>query len=619
MRLLLPLALLLLLNQLTVRATPHTHVAYNTIRPARNTPLPGQGHYTPSYPSSITPTTSASHYHPQSSHESPSSSSTLRHPAGERIRRPITDGPPTPSYCDENLSPLYSALLGNYSTELVGGDLPGQPVQLSATSTSVDCSLLCLTTAECVGWSYSPYSTYCNQTSGAQCFLKGKLGKQQPNQCMVSGVRLPVADGKPINASQLFDGAVNVDRRNGDLVNFPLNGTSRDCAVECMKTPGCYHWVWEEPGECTGNESGFCWLKSNSTDGPTSASCRTSGDSLLSLGYVPQPASLLPPANPPPSLSQRLATFDRNTLLIGLDRPNSPIDMDGWGTTELCAQACLDDDGCVGWYYDHSDADNCHLMATVKMETAQNPFTDAESGYPPAHRSDGILKGNMGSDRAGADMPNMPVKLGRDSKPEECGWLCLNTTGCTAWSYTPSTVNTSQPINACPSLASPSTSVPGGCYLKYAVPGLSLDQCKVSGVAWQTLDPVAYALVPSNTIKPLGWLKTEIELQTSGQAGSLPKFYCDVQHSEWLGGTCDSGFGERFPYWINGQLPAYYLINDTAGIQYAENALEYIMAHQLADGWLKPWDHDPSVTDRPCSPSAAFAMCHLLYSKLMRC
>ena len=155
MRLLLSLALLLVLHQLTVLATPHTHVAYNTIRPARNTPLPGRGDFTPSPFTSTTPLTSTSHYHPQSSHQSPSSSSTLRHPAGQRIRPSTTTGPPSLPYCDAHLSPLYSALLGNYSTELVGGDLPGQPVSLPAASTSVDCSLLCLVTEGCVGWSYA--------------------------------------------------------------------------------------------------------------------------------------------------------------------------------------------------------------------------------------------------------------------------------------------------------------------------------------------------------------------------------------------------------------------------------------------------------------------------------
>ena len=594
MRFLVSVALLLLLQQLAVLAAPHSHVAYNSIRPARNAPLPGRGPFTPSPAASTAPHTAASHHQPQSWQESPSSAYNLRQPAGERIRPTVADGPPAPSYCDANQSPLYSALMGDYSSDLPGGDLPNQPISLPANSSSVDCSLLCLTTAQCVAWSYAPHSSYCNQTGEAQCFLKGKMAPKQPNQCRVSGLKLPLADGQQVNASQLFNGVRNVDRRNGDLVNFPLNGTSHDCAIECMKTAGCYHWVWEEPGDCTGNDSGFCWLKSNSTDGPVSASCRTTGDSLLSLGYIPQPAPLLPPTDPPQSLQQRLGEWNTHVLLIGLDRPNSPINMAGYGTTLLCAQACLDDDGCVGWYFDHSDGKlDCHLMATVKMESAANPYTHAEAGYPPAHRSDGILNGNMGSDRAGGDMPNMPVRLGEGSKAEQCGWLCLNTTGCVAWSFTPYTVNTSQPISVCPSLASPSTSVPGGCYLKYAVPGLGLDQCKVSGVAWQTLDAPAYPLLPSTAIKPLGWLKTQIELQTSGQAGSLPKFYCDVQQSKWLGGSCDEGFGERFPYWINGQLAAYYLLQDKQGIEYAEKALDYIMAHQLDSGWLKPWDNDP--------------------------
>ncbi len=110
-----------------------------------------------------------------------------------------------------------------------------------------------------------------------------------------------------------------------------------------------------------------------------------------------------------------------------------------------------------------------------------------------------------------------------------------------------------------------------------------------------------------------------MELQTSGQAGSLPKFYCDVQHSEWLGGTCDGGFGERFPYWINGQLPAYYMVNDTAGIQYAEGALEYIMAHQLADGWLKPWDHDPSADQHTATRMFATLLQPIAHVLTMRC
>ena len=76
---------------------------------------------------------------------------------------------------------------------------------------------------------------------------------------------------------------------------------------------------------------------------------------------------------------------------------------------------------------------------------------------------------------------------------------------------------------------------------------------------------------------------------SSGLAGHQYEFYHIVQSSPWLGGYSEySVLNEGLPYWFNGLVPLAYGLNDTRLKLQVEDASDYILNHQQADGWLGP-------------------------------
>jgi hypothetical protein len=75
------------------------------------------------------------------------------------------------------------------------------------------------------------------------------------------------------------------------------------------------------------------------------------------------------------------------------------------------------------------------------------------------------------------------------------------------------------------------------------------------------LPPAIWAL-PTGAVRPLGWLDTQLRIQSSGLAGHLSRLYADIANSTWFGGdaTENGGLRERAPYWLNGAVPMAYLL-----------------------------------------------------------
>jgi len=492
----------------------------------------------------------------------------------------LTNGSiPDPDYCDVGFSPFYHTLMGDYRVDRSGKDLPNQPINLSINTTSVDCALQCMMNAACQAWSFAPAQYGCSSSqSYNQCWLKSNVGEQSSNECRISGVpALHVS-------SKFVTGDVGVDRMNGDLTSYPTNGTSRDCAIDCMKNDACYYFAYE-PSSCSNDGLATCWLKGESADAPINATCRISGQSALALGYQPPQPQPIVPSVIPSSIQQRIidTVTGYTNVIQGIELAN-PFPLSINASYVDCATLCIMNENCT--YYQFSDVtctnndySLCTLYAKVAMVSLINPESVCSSTGPAfIHPTDGILNGHSGVDRVGGDMPNMPIILANNQTARDCAWMCHNTTNCVAWSFTPYTNQSS--AQSC------GTHIAGGCYLKSAIPALSQDECTVSGVAWSALAAATNPLLPSNTIKPLGWLKSQLSLQQAGQAGSLYKFWCDVQQSQWIGGSCDQGLAERFGYWANGELLTSYQLNDTVIATYIEQAIEYIIKHQSDDGWL---------------------------------
>ncbi len=92
--------------------------------------------------------------------------------------------------------------------------------------------------------------------------------------------------------------------------------------------------------------------------------------------------------------------------------------------------------------------------------------------------------------------------------------------------------------------------------------------------------------LPLGSIKPAGWLKDQLRIQADGLSGHVDEFWPDIKNSAWFGGTAEGW--ERVPYWLDGLVPLAFLADQPGLKGKVRNAIEYILAHQQADGWLGP-------------------------------
>lgn len=105
----------------------------------------------------------------------------------------------------------------------------------------------------------------------------------------------------------------------------------------------------------------------------------------------------------------------------------------------------------------------------------------------------------------------------------------------------------------------------------------------------QSLVPFIYDLLPIGEVKPLGWMKDQLQLEANGLAGHLFDFYRYVKSSTWLGGTYEySQLNEAAPYWYNGLVPLAYILDDQRLKSQVNTFLSYVLEHQADDGWLGP-------------------------------
>ncbi|KAF1815284.1 hypothetical protein P152DRAFT_391965 [Eremomyces bilateralis CBS 781.70] len=103
------------------------------------------------------------------------------------------------------------------------------------------------------------------------------------------------------------------------------------------------------------------------------------------------------------------------------------------------------------------------------------------------------------------------------------------------------------------------------------------------------LIPFVFDPLPLGSIKPAGWLHSELQTMAAGLPGHEYDFYRFVKYSPWLGGDQEYALlNEGFPYWFNGIVPLAYSLDDERLKIQIHGAVSFITAHQAADGWLGP-------------------------------
>lgn len=100
----------------------------------------------------------------------------------------------------------------------------------------------------------------------------------------------------------------------------------------------------------------------------------------------------------------------------------------------------------------------------------------------------------------------------------------------------------------------------------------------------------AFSPLPLGAIRPTGWLLNQLRVQANGLSGHLDEFWPDVADSKWIGGQAEGW--ERGPYWLDGIVPLAVLLEDERLLAKARHWINYILAHQHADGWLGTADED---------------------------
>jgi uncharacterized protein len=97
----------------------------------------------------------------------------------------------------------------------------------------------------------------------------------------------------------------------------------------------------------------------------------------------------------------------------------------------------------------------------------------------------------------------------------------------------------------------------------------------------------AFHSLPLGTIKPEGWLKNQLEIQSKGLTGHLEEHWADVgELNGWRGGMGDSW--ERGPYYLDGLVPLAYLLEDKQLINKVMPWIEWTLSSQKEDGSFGP-------------------------------
>lgn len=103
------------------------------------------------------------------------------------------------------------------------------------------------------------------------------------------------------------------------------------------------------------------------------------------------------------------------------------------------------------------------------------------------------------------------------------------------------------------------------------------------------LAPNPLLKLPLGNIRPQGWLRHQLLLETKGFSGRLEEIsqFCKYDGNEWTSPAGQGKFGwEEVPYWLRGYVDLGYVLQDQAIIKRANQWLDGVIATQRADGYF---------------------------------
>ncbi len=103
----------------------------------------------------------------------------------------------------------------------------------------------------------------------------------------------------------------------------------------------------------------------------------------------------------------------------------------------------------------------------------------------------------------------------------------------------------------------------------------------------------AYIKLPLGAVRPAGWLKDQLVLQTEGLTGYVDEFF--LTDSRWKGGSDNNKVPGTRDSWavsyLNGLVSLAYLLDDERLKAKAREYIEWIIASAQPDGWFgPPWE-----------------------------
>lgn len=107
----------------------------------------------------------------------------------------------------------------------------------------------------------------------------------------------------------------------------------------------------------------------------------------------------------------------------------------------------------------------------------------------------------------------------------------------------------------------------------------------------EPLLPSPLIKLPIGSIRPEGWVRTQLELMADGFTGHLPELseFCKFEGNAWISpeGQGDHGW-EELPYWLKGYVALGYVLQDQRIIDDSKKWIEGMLSNQRADGYFGP-------------------------------